>query len=123
MTISWTIPPGDAWAALTEARADAIEADIVALVESLLDDVQAYMRTEHRWQNRTGAAEAGLYTDIEYAVRQFVYLLMSHGPAVPYAVFLEYAHAGRFEILSTTTDQWWPVLYRGVVEIVRRYSD
>lgn len=123
MSVQWTIQPGDAWAGLVQVRADAIEADIVALVESLLDDVEAYMKAEHRWQNRTGAAEAGLYTDIEHAVREFVYLLMSHGPTVEYAVFLEYAHAGRFEILSTTTDQWWPILYRGVVGIVRRYSD
>lgn len=122
MTISWNITPDEAWGALAQAQVDGIEADIVALVNALLDEVQAWMRANHPWQNRTGAAEAGLYTDIEHVVRQSVTLLMSHGPAVPYAVFLEYAHGGRWAILGDTSDRFWPVLYRGAVEIAQRHS-
>jgi hypothetical protein len=122
VTISWNIRPEDAWGALAEQQINAIEADIVALIENMLDKVQQSMRSEARWQDVTGDARAGLYTDIEYVVRQSVVLLMSHGPTIPYAIYLEYAHAGRFAILGDTADRWWPVLYRDVGEIVRRHS-
>jgi hypothetical protein len=122
MTVSWNITPEEAWSALVRQRVDAIEADIVRLIESLLDDAQNYMRSEARWQDRTGEARAALYTDIERVVRESVDLVMSHGPAIEYAVFLEYAYAGRYEILSSTYDQFWPIVYRGVVDIVRRHS-
>lgn len=122
MTVSWNITPEASWGALAQAQADSIEADIVALVDGMLFEVEEYMRREARWTDRTGAARAALYTDIEHVVRESVYLLMSHGPAIDYAVFLEYSFAGRFEILSSTSDVFGPVLYRGAVEIARRHS-
>ena len=69
MTVTWNIQPGDAWGRLVQAEVDAIEAEIVALVNSLLDPVEAWMKANHRWQNQTGAAEAGLYTDILHSVQ------------------------------------------------------
>lgn len=122
MTVSWNVRPQDIWGALVQQRIDALEADIVALTESLLDQIQSYMRREAPWTDRTGFARSGLYTDIEHDVREAVRLLMSHGPAVWYSVFLEYAHGGRFAILGQTSDHFWPIFYRGVTEIVRQHS-
>lgn len=122
MSISWSIDPAQYLAAHTRAITDSIEADIVALVESLLDEVEQYMRQEARWQDRTGAARQALYTDIEHAARQSVTLLMAHGPDISYGWYLETVNSGRYEILSSTSDHWWPVLYRGAVEILRRHS-
>ena len=120
--ITWNITPQEAWGQLAQAQVDAIEADIVALVNAMLDEVQQWMRENHPWTNRTGAAEAGLYTDIEHAARESVYLLMSHGPAVSYAWYLEHSFGGRFSVLGDTSDRFWPVLYRGALEIARRHS-
>lgn len=123
MTISWNIDPGEYLERLTRQRGDAIEHDIVNLVDHLSDQATAFMRQEARWTDRTGAARAGLYADIERVVRESVTLLMSYGPAIEYAYWLEWAHQGRFEILSTTSDNFAPLLFRGVQEIVRRHSD
>lgn len=120
MTISWNITPDVAWGQLAERQVDAIEADIVALVESMLDEVQSWMRSNHRWRNVTGEAEAGLYTDMEHIVREAVYLVMSHGPAVAHAWILELNP--RTALLGDAADHWQPVLYRRVVEIVRKHS-
>lgn len=122
MTITWNIRPEDVWPRIVQAQVDAIEADIVTLVNSLLDPVQEWMKANHRWQNRTGAAETGLYTDLLRVARQSVHLLMSHGPTISYSVYLEYGFAGRLSILGDTADNFWPLLYRGAVEIVRRHS-
>jgi hypothetical protein len=122
MTVSWNITPEEAWGAQVQQQVDAIERDIVALIESLLDTVEGWMKVEARWQDRTGGVRAALYTDIERVVRESVDLVMSHGLAIEYSVFLEYAFAGRLSILGDTWDQFFPVVYRGVVDIVRRHS-
>lgn len=122
MTVSWNVDPGEYLARLTQQKTDAMERDIVRLVDKLSDQATQFMRAEARWQDDTGEARAGLYADIEHAARQSVTLLLSHGPAIEYAFWLEYAHRGRFEILSTTSDHFWPLLYRGALEIMRKHS-
>jgi len=122
VTISWNVDPGEYLERLVTRKIDAIERDIVRLVDKLSNQAAAFMRASARWQDDTGAARAGLYADVEHAVRESVTLLLSHGPAVEYAHWLEYAHRGRFEILSTTSDHFWPLLYRGALEIVRKHS-
>lgn len=122
MTVSWNVDPGEALARLVRQKIDAIERDIVRLVDKLSDQATQFMRASARWQDDTGEARAGLYADVEHAVRESVTLLLSHGPAITYAHWLEYAHRGRFEILSTTSDNFWPLLYRGAVDIMQKHS-
>lgn len=122
MTVSWNIDPGAYFEAITRQRADAIEADIVALVDSLTEQAEQWMQQNARWQDDTGRARQGLWADVEHVTRQSVYLLLSHDVTLDYTWFLEYAHAGRLEILSSAADHFWPLLYRGAVEIARRHS-
>ena len=118
--ITWNILPEVSWGVLAQQQVDAIEADIVAFIDSLTEQVAQWLRDNHRWQNQSGDAEAGLYADILHAVRQSVYLLMSHGPAIEYAWILE--ANPKTTLLGDAADHWWPVLYQGAVEIVRRHS-
>lgn len=118
--ITWNMDPGDYFAALTLAQADAIEADIVALVESLLDPVEAQMKQMARWQDRTGAARRGLFTDMQHVARQAVYLLMSHDVTLDYTWMLE--ANPRFAILGDAADYAWPLLYQGVRQIVAKHG-
>lgn len=119
-SITWSIDPGEYLEALARQQADAIEADLVKLVDSMTDDVAAWMKQNARWNDQTGNARAGLYADIEHITRQAVYLLMSHDVTLDYTWALE--SNPRTALLGDTADHWWPVLYRGAVEIVRRHS-
>lgn len=120
MTISWNITPDVAWGQLAERQVDAIEADIVALVESMLDEVTSWMKENARWNDVTGNARAGLFSDMQHITRQAVYLLMSHDVTLDYTWALE--ASPRTSLLGDAADHWWPVLYRGAVEIVRKHS-
>lgn len=122
MSVSWSIDPALYLESYTRAIADSIEADIVALVDGLTEQAENWMRQEARWNDVTGEARAALYADIEHVARQSVTLLMSHGPAIEYAWYLETVNSGRYEILSTASDVFWPVLFRGVQDILRRHS-
>lgn len=123
MTVSWTIDPGEYLAKLTQQRADAIEHDIENLMEHLRATAQVWMQENARWQDQTRHAREGLWADVEHVVRQSLTLLLSHDVTLDYVWFLEYAHAGRFEILSSASDHFWPLLYQGVLAILRKYSD
>lgn len=120
MTISWNITPDLAWGQLAQQQADSIEAETVALIESLLDAVEAWMKENARWNDQTGRARAGLFADIERVAHQAVYLLMSHDVTLDCTWALE--ANPRLALLGDASDHWWPVLYRGVVEIVRKHS-
>lgn len=62
------------------------------------EQVTARMRADAPWQDRTGAARRGLHTDLLEQGSVFT-LRAAHG--VPYGIFLETAHQGRFRILYT----------------------
>lgn len=64
-------------------------------------DLEYYMKSHHPWQNRTGAAEAGLTAKLTSSRINFVQTIeLKHG--VPYGVYLEYSMEKRFAIIEPT---------------------
>lgn len=120
MTVTWKRTPAQAWAELARVEAAAIESETVQLVDGLTDQAAAWMKQNHRWQNQTGAAEAGLYADTIVVAHQTVSMLLSHGPTIEYAHALE--ADPRFAILGDAVDWFAPLLYRGLLEIARRHG-
>lgn len=118
--ITWTRTPADAWGELAKVEAAAIEAEVVALVDGITDQAAEWMKQNHRWENRTGDAEAGLYADILQVAHETVSLLLSHGPTIAYAHILE--ANPRFAILGDAVDQFAPILFRGLQEIAKRHG-
>lgn len=65
------------------------------------EDFELYMKANHPWQNRTGAAEAGLSAKVRSSRINYVQTMeLSHG--VPYGVYLEYSMERRFAIIEPT---------------------
>lgn len=118
--ITWTRTPAQAWGELAKVEAAAIESEVVALVDGITDQAAAWMRENHRWVNRTGAAEEGLYADILKVAHETVSLLLSHGPTIEYASWLE--SNPKFAILGDAVDQFAPILFRGLQEIAARHG-
>lgn len=118
--VTWTRSPAQAWGELAALEAAAIEAETVALVDSVTDQATAWMKENHRWQNVTGAAEAGLYADTLVVAHQMVSLLLSHGPTIEYAHWLE--SNPRVALLGDAVDQFAPLLFRGLQEIAKRHG-
>ena len=63
------------------------------------------MKNERRWQDRTGAARDNLRCRV-YDSGKALRLAASHG--VPYGVYLEHGHQGRYAILQPTVSSQWP---------------
>lgn len=73
-------------------------------VEKSLDEsreqLRAYMKQNHKWQNQTGNAERGLDAKVENPKEGYYRIALSHG--VYYGVYLENAFEGRYAILTET---------------------
>ena len=121
MSFNWTVTPEAAWVPLYAQRAEQIEVEIVALANQLTDDITDYMKQNAPWTDRTGDARANLYSVVQHAARQTVTILLSHGSLIPYGVYLEVLHAGRFAIIAPSVDVWGPQMLQGVRAILRRH--
>lgn len=65
------------------------------------EDLERYMKANHPWQNRTGAAEAGLSAKVTNSPKNNVQRIeLAHG--VPYGIYLEYSMEKRFAIIEPT---------------------
>lgn len=65
------------------------------------EDLERYMKANHPWKNRTGAAEAGLSAKVVSSRINFVQTItLAHG--VPYGVYLENSMERRFAIIEPT---------------------
>jgi hypothetical protein len=79
--------------------------------------VEERMKAEHRWQNVSGDAERALRCRV-FDNGQVLRLQATHG--VPYGVFLEHAHQGRFAVLQPTVRTQWPKTLKRVAAEVKR---
>lgn len=65
------------------------------------EELERYMKANHPWKNRTGAAEAGLSAKVSSSRFNYAQTIeLEHG--VPYGVYLEYSMGKRFAIIEPT---------------------
>lgn len=65
------------------------------------EELEMYMKANHPWKNRTGAAEAGLSARVQSSNLNYVQTItLEHG--VPYGKYLEYSMERRFAIIEPT---------------------
>lgn len=123
----WTVTPADALSALAANYVARIEQGVVAIADYYSPQIMEYMKREHVWQNRTTAAELGLYTEVRHMAGQMVEIVLSHGDDVAYGIYLEgftpsgqeTRQGGRFAIIAPAIDAWAPHVWGAVVRMLR----
>ncbi len=78
----------------------AVQAEVLAALKPWEQDVTAMMAMGAPWTDRTGDARRNLHS-WSAALGTTIYFYVAHG--VPYGIFLELSHQGRFAVL-------WPTL-------------
>jgi len=78
--------------------------------------IEARMKDERQWTDRTGNARANLRCRL-FDDGRALKLRASHG--VPYGKPLEFGHQGRFAILGPTVRSQWPVALKAVAAEVK----
>jgi hypothetical protein len=88
-----------------------LNAKVAVLVDRQGDVGTRYMKQHARWTDRTGNARATLKVDAEH--EEIVHKLILHG-GMPYQIYLELLHAGRYAIIGPTI----PILGRQTMALL-----
>lgn len=116
MSFQWQTPPDEAFGDLTEAYVAAIHQAIFTLAQRYAPEIEAWMKANAPWTDRTGNARQTLWSDVFDLTNSAVVIVMSHG--VDYDMFLELAHGGRYAILGPALDHFIPRIWRDVRRLV-----
>ncbi len=86
----------------------------------LTKDIEKWMKANAPWKDRTGKARATLSATLvtnDYPTPLIGVITLSHG--VPYGLWLEVAHGGRYSILGPTIDYWGGRIMRLVSNMMK----
>ncbi len=112
MSFEWDRPPEEVFGELGEAYAQAIHNGVLQIAQRYAPEIEAWMKTNASWEDRTGNARQSLIGDVEDIANQAVILIMSHG--VEYGTFLELANAGKYAVVTPALDTFIPKVWNDV---------
>lgn len=104
MGFQWETKPTAVFPQAYQSHSQAVFAYIVEVAEKNGKEGAVWMKANHKWENVTGKAEAGLTVDVTASPMERVEMTFNYGADVPYDIFLELANAGRFAILAPAVD-------------------
>jgi hypothetical protein len=112
MAVVWDVEPEQAFGELADEYISAIHSAIRQIIQRYVPEVEAWLKANARWTDRTGNARQTLFADMEELTNQFVELILSHG--VDYGVFLELSHGGSWAIVGPALDYFAPKIWADV---------
>lgn len=117
MSFSWQVPPTRAFPTLTDAYVAEIRNGIRQIADRYASEIEAHMKAEAIWIDRTGNARQSLSAEVEQATQDMVEIVLAHG--VEYGIFLELAHGGAYAIIAPTIDVFGPRIWADVQAMLR----
>lgn len=119
--ISWSVPPEDQIIPFLKAMPEDLLAYMEEILQESTDEITQWMQQNAPWEDRTGAARASLWSDVETSAAHIVRLVMAYGPEIAYSRYLEDMQMGRFSILTPAMEHWFPILSERVVQALAGY--
>jgi hypothetical protein len=117
MGIRWSTTPSQAWGDLANAYTLAIRRGVRAIADRYAAEIEAYMKANAVWVDRSGNARQSLSAEVEDLTRDMVAIILAHG--VDYGIYLELAHGGTYQIIAPTIDVFGPRIWADVVALMR----
>lgn len=117
MSVQWSVPPQRAFGELADAYVRAIRRGVRTLADRYAPEIEAYMKVEAIWTDRTANARQTLNTQVEEMALDMVNIILAHG--VEYGIWLELAHGGNYAIIAPTIDVYGPRIWADVQAMLR----
>lgn len=109
LSVIWVRDPVSAWVPGYTAWVASLRASVRPIIEGRMEEIDAWMKENAPWKDRTGNARRSLHTELEEMLEGYVLYFLYSIP-IFYSVYLEYDHQGRFSILEPALDHWGPIL-------------
>lgn len=107
----WVVEPGLAFPQLMERYSQVILQGGRRIAHKHAAEMEAWAKSNAPWQDRTGAARAGLKATVEDN-DLVAEITLAHG--VDYGVWLELAHGGKNAIIAPAIDHFAPRVWRDI---------
>lgn len=118
MGFKWIVAPNQTIPQMAEQYTKTVFLTGRRVVEQRAPEAEAWMKANHPWTNRTGAAEAGLHVEVKESPGVLVEMVFSHDDSLDYPVFLEIKDGGRWAIIAKAIDVWGPIIMRDLQRIM-----
>ena len=100
------------------------------LEEDACPQLRSYMKSHHKWQNRTGTAEVSLDAKVIKSgnMKRTDFMLnvelsySAYNRGFPYGVMLENAYDGKYALFPDTLDKMSPEILEGMRGVVDYYG-
>lgn len=112
----WIVEPEQVFGPALALYEAAIREGIRAILQRRAPEIANWMKENAPWTDRTGNARQGLHTELE-ALAYEMTLILAHG--VQYGLPLELRNAGRYAIIGPALDEWAPIIWQDVKELMR----
>jgi hypothetical protein len=112
----WEVTPEQAFTELYDEYTRQIYREIQRLATKYAPEIEAYLKREASWMDRTGNLRASLYTEVESSLTEIV-LAFDYG--LDYGVYLEFKHQGRYAIIAPALDYFAPKFWNDVQALFR----
>lgn len=111
MNFQWEVTPEQAIAALYDDYAKRIRLAIIRLARSFVPRIEAWLKSNAPWKDRTGNLRQSLFADVEAALTTVV-IFFDYG--LDYGKYVETVSQGSFAVIGPALDYWGPKFWAEV---------
>lgn len=97
---------------LGEVRAAQVERQVRRVAERNAAQIEAWMKANAPWTDRTGQARATLRAEVLDVTGRAAVILLRHG--VSYGIYLETIQGGTYAIITPALDHFAPQIWRDI---------
>lgn len=116
MSFVWYETPEQAWGKMMNDWMTQVRQAIAGLLLSYVPRIEAWMKQNATWTDRTPAARPALYANMEALSEEVFTLWWDHG--VEYGKYLEFAMQSRFAIIYPALDHFYPLILADLQRIL-----
>ena len=117
MSFTWQVTPEQAFTELVDAYENEIHNAIKQIADRYAPDIEAWMKSNAPWTDRTGNARQTLNTEVQEVASVMIGIILAHG--VDYGIFLELSNGGAYAIIGPALDYFAPKIWADVQRLFR----
>jgi hypothetical protein len=110
----WIVTPGQAFDELWSAYTNTLFQAGARVANSRATEMEAWMKQNAPWTDRTGIARQSLYADAEQDAVRVAAIRVGYRPEAPHGLWLEIAYGGKWAIITRTIDRWGSVVWKDI---------
>lgn len=106
----WQVTPGQAFQELYDAYTNTLFTTGARIMTRRAEEIEVWAQENAPWSDVTREARRTLHTETEFNPAIIGSIRLAHG--VPYGLWLEIAHGGRWAIITKAIDHWGPIVWK-----------